>query len=179
MPAIFLFHGTLMMFGLAVGVFWRRESQAVTFLIMLMGLGTVFLMRPTTVLIIQAIQVAVFCASSILLKSYDNAMYDVVNVLQALFFSMLISWHMNHVRMEDILVKNQMEENEQVLRTQSITDELTGLHNRRFFFQTLIESISLVVSEEKSLCIAIFDVDFFKIIMTFMAIPKGIRCFTQ
>lgn len=50
------------------------------------------------------------------------------------------------------------------LRTLSITDDLTGLYNRRFFFQRLGEEISLSLRHGHPLSVMIIDIDNFKVI---------------
>ncbi len=55
----------------------------------------------------------------------------------------------------DISDKKQLEEI-------SVTDELTGLHNRRFFKKTMDRELKRAQREEKQLTFAILDVDHFK-----------------
>ena len=57
---------------------------------------------------------------------------------------------------EDITDKKRIEEI-------SITDELTGLYNRRFFNEIFEREVNRAKREEHSFALIIFDVDFFKL----------------
>lgn len=55
----------------------------------------------------------------------------------------------------------------------SITDDLTGLFNRRHFEQVLEEKLSRALAQEKSICLALIDVDGFKFINDTYGHPVG------
>ena len=48
------------------------------------------------------------------------------------------------------------------LRKQSITDYMTGIFNRRYFFETAIKNLEYSKRHNKHLSIAMLDIDFFK-----------------
>ena len=115
-PLLVLLSGTIMLFALSIGVFWNRDSLAVTFLVLFMGMNAMFLLKPTTLLIVQLVEISVFCICTVSLKPYELFIYDIANVLEALVVSMVVCWNMNHMRIMDIIVKYQMGEDKLVLR---------------------------------------------------------------
>ncbi|HOV15530.1 MAG TPA: diguanylate cyclase [Spirochaetota bacterium] len=51
---------------------------------------------------------------------------------------------------------------ENELRQKSITDYMTGIYNRRYFFETATKNLEYAKRTHKNLCIAMLDIDFFK-----------------
>ncbi len=62
-------------------------------------------------------------------------------------------------RVKSALTKKRYEKQ---LKQQSITDELTGINNRRFFFENAANLINYCNRYEKQFAIGIVDIDFFK-----------------
>ena len=65
---------------------------------------------------------------------------------------------------EDLLKKamDQLEENNTILKKQSITDELTGLVNRRYLIKNLKNKMYIAERYSTPLSIILFDIDYFK-----------------
>ncbi len=57
---------------------------------------------------------------------------------------------------------NQLQENLEVARTESLTDPLTSLANRKFFDQTLVEAIRTAAAQNETLSLLMTDIDHFK-----------------
>jgi diguanylate cyclase len=57
---------------------------------------------------------------------------------------------------------NQLQENLEVVRHESLTDPLTSLANRKFFDQALSHAISEAVSDNESMSLLMTDIDHFK-----------------
>jgi diguanylate cyclase len=57
---------------------------------------------------------------------------------------------------------NQLQENLEVVRTESLTDPLTSLANRKFFDQTLSKAIDDALANNQPLSLIIADIDHFK-----------------
>ena len=57
---------------------------------------------------------------------------------------------------------NQLQENLEVVRTESLTDPLTGLSNRKFFDISLNEAIEISVERSEPLSLVMTDIDHFK-----------------
>lgn len=62
------------------------------------------------------------------------------------------------------------------LHTASVTDELTGLFNRRFFTNSLRREVSRAIRESQSLCVLMIDLDRFKRINDKYGHPTGDLC---
>ena len=57
---------------------------------------------------------------------------------------------------------NQLQENLEVVRNESLTDPLTSLANRKFFDQALSDAISEAISDNESMSLLMTDIDHFK-----------------
>jgi diguanylate cyclase len=57
---------------------------------------------------------------------------------------------------------NQLQENLEVVRNESLTDPLTSLANRKFFDQALVDAISEAVADNESMSLLMTDIDHFK-----------------
>ncbi|MGD9925672.1 MAG: GGDEF domain-containing protein [Pseudorhodoplanes sp.] len=57
---------------------------------------------------------------------------------------------------------NELQENLEVVRTESLTDPLTSLANRKYFDQALAEAISEAISDNETMSLLMTDIDHFK-----------------
>jgi|GEM_PF-1725478 len=172
-PVMLLFDATLMAFAMTIGVFRAQNTTAVTFCILFIGLSTIFLLQPVVSLLILLVELVVFCVCTVLVKPANIYMLDITNILLTFVVSMVVSWNMNYMRVSDIVARRQLEADQEALHVQSITDELTGLHNRRYFFRTLADLVSASSYPTDTLCVAVLDVDFFKNYNDFYGYPEG------
>lgn len=62
---------------------------------------------------------------------------------------------------------------QQQLQQQAMTDELTGLHNRRYFLQALEQAYGDFIQHARPACLLYFDVDYFKAINDGLGHPQG------
>ena len=143
-PLLILFGITLMAFALLISVFWKRESTAVTFLIMFMGMHAMFLFRPTTLLIAQVIEIVIFFICIIMVKPYEVYIYDMVNMLEAFILSMVLHWNLNHMRLADMVTKHEMGENQTALQ-----DALSEIEKYNVNLNEKIEEGIALLEEER------------------------------
>ena len=113
---------TYVMFALAISIFWQPNAPGVSFLILFIGLHAMFLLRCTTFIVVQLIELAIFFICAILVKSPEIYMYDIANMLEAFTISMVINWNINYMRLADIVSKKEMGENQTAL--QNALDEI-------------------------------------------------------
>lgn len=80
-------------------------------------------------------------------------------------------------RFQDISERHELgkslEAHQQELYRISITDDLTGLFNRRHFEKILNEKLPTALAEDKSVCLALIDIDGFKFINDTYGHPVG------
>lgn len=105
---ILLLDAIIMIFGLMVGVFSQPDGSAGIFLILYTCANVMFLLKAPTLLVIQLVQLIIFCVCSVIVKVPEFYSYDIVNMLGTFVVSVLISWHMNRMRLSDIVARRQM-----------------------------------------------------------------------
>ena len=113
---VILLIATVMTFALCIGVHWQPENTAVSFLLLFMGMHSMFLLKPKTMLLLQLTEMAVFFTSTILVKPQEIYIYDIVNMLEAFVVSMVVIWSLNHMRITDVVVKHQIEKDKEDLQ---------------------------------------------------------------
>jgi diguanylate cyclase len=57
---------------------------------------------------------------------------------------------------------NQLQENLEVVRTESLTDPLTSLSNRKYFDQALVSAIAEAAADNEAMSLLLTDIDHFK-----------------
>jgi len=118
----------------------------------------------------------IFIISSVLLKSPQNWIFDIVNVLIAGAISFVFTWNIVMYKLGAVLSANKLQEERNNYYNQSMVDELTQLNNRRDFMQTFQRYLTDHRDTDKFLCLAIIDIDFFKNYNDYYGHPKGDEC---
>jgi diguanylate cyclase (GGDEF)-like protein len=119
---------------------------------------------------------AIFIVFAVLVKKYPIWVYDIVHIIIAGSISMFFSWQISKLRMGLELSASQLEEERNKYEDQSITDELTRLRNKRDFSNTFQRYLLNYRSSDDFLCIAIADIDFFKLYNDHYGHLKGDDC---
>jgi two-component system, sensor histidine kinase LadS len=101
------------------------------------------------------------------------------SLFEIILFSLALAYRIKILEMEKLTIleesKNQLElkiqertkeleESKEKLKYLANTDPLSGLHNRRYLYETAKRLISISKRENKPLCLILFDIDNFKII---------------
>jgi len=165
-----------MLFGTFLGVWSNPGNYAVSFMSFLIGALFLFNYPPTFNFCLTLGAIAVFIASSVIVKPPNIWSFDISNVLIAGSISLLFGWEITKSRLESLLNTCKLEEERNRYYNQSTVDELTGLRNRRDFMQTFQRYLVNYRSSDDLLCIAIADIDFFKRYNDFYGHPKGDEC---
>ena len=116
LPLIFLFFGTVMLFALSIGVFGNRDEQAVTFMVVFMGMNALFLLKAKTLLAVQVLEAVIFFTCVIILKPPVVYVADIANMLETLIISVVVSWNIHCMRITDIVAKYQMGKSQEALQ---------------------------------------------------------------
>jgi len=119
---------------------------------------------------------ATFILCTVLVKSTENAVYDIVGTVVAGIFSLYFCWHITKLRMGMEISTDRLEEERNKYLDQSTIDELTQLNNRRDFMQTFKRYLSTYRTSDDWLCVSISDIDFFKNYNDHYGHPMGDDC---
>jgi diguanylate cyclase (GGDEF)-like protein len=171
-----VFYLNIMILGLYLGVWSSPDKLAVLFFCFLITALLFFINPPLFNLTLILCMVAVFIIFTILVKSKENWIYDIVNTFFAGCISLYFNWHISKLRMGLEMSANMLEEERNKYLDQSTIDELTQLNNRRDFIQTFHRYLSSYRTSDDWLCISISDIDFFKNYNDHYGHPKGDDC---
>jgi diguanylate cyclase (GGDEF)-like protein len=165
-----------MQLGIYLSVLAEPDNYAVVFMCILICALFLFIHPPLYNLCVTLIAVAFFIVSTVLVKSKQNWSVDVINVLFAGVISLFFNWQITKLRLTALLSLTKLEDERNKYYDQSTIDELTQLRNRRDFDQTFQRYLSSYRTSDDWLCIAIFDIDFFKRYNDYYGHIKGDDC---
>jgi len=171
-----LYYANLMLFGTYISVWANADRPATIYLVLLICALLLFINPPQFNLALALSAIAIFAASTIIVKDYGIWIYDITTVALAGSLSIYFNWHITKLRMGMEISTTKLEEERNKYVDQSITDELTQLRNRRDFMQTFQRFLSNYRASDDWLCIAIADIDFFKFYNDHYGHPKGDDC---
>ena len=157
-----LYYANLILLGIYLGVFSDPNNYAVSFMCILICALFLFIHPPLFNLCITLGAIVIFIISTVLVKSYHNWSIDILNVLFAGIISLFANWQISKLRITTLSSVSKLEDERNRYYDQSTIDELTELRNRRDFSQTFQRYLSSYRTADDWLCIAIFDIDFFK-----------------
>lgn len=157
-----IYYVALMVFGIYIGVVEARDGNAINFMIYMVCAQLMFTFSALQNLLMNLLAYAGFAWAAIALKPAHIWTTDLANALVALLCSLAFSWYISHVLVKQMLLSQEMERERNLFRRQSETDQLTGLNNRRYFFQTAPFYIDAWLHAEKNLCMLMIDLDYFK-----------------
>jgi diguanylate cyclase (GGDEF)-like protein len=173
---ISLFYINIMFFGIYQSI-WINPDRPASIIFIIFGLALLLYINPPQFnLILTLGAVVVFIVLTIIFKDFDSWIYDVAHVIIAGTLSLFFSWHISKLRMGMEISASQLEEERNKYEDQSITDELTRLRNKRDFSSTFQRYLSNYRSSDDFLCVAIADIDFFKLYNDHYGHLKGDDC---
>ncbi|MDR0472780.1 MAG: GGDEF domain-containing protein [Treponema sp.] len=171
-----VFYANVMIFGIYLSVWSSQDKLATIFLCFMICALLMFINSPLFNLCLTAGAMICFIVSTISLKSFENWILDIVNVLIAGIISLYFNWHISKLRLGLELSAVMLEDERNSYLDQSIIDELTQLRNRRDFQSTFKRYLSNYRTSDNWLCIAIIDIDFFKYYNDHYGHPMGDNC---
>jgi diguanylate cyclase (GGDEF)-like protein len=133
------------------------------FIIVLMFLSTMIWFSPKEFAFISTFVLFLLIISYLILSSFITIQFQ--QIVQGLIFYS-ISWVMylsiSSVRIESFLNRITMEKQYEMLETESATDPLTGLYNRRYLKEEIKKELSRSERSGLMFCILLLDIDHFK-----------------
>jgi len=171
-----LYYINIMVFGIYLGVFSTPDKLATIYLCFLISALLMFINGPLFDLCLTLVAMIVFIVCTVIVKSPENATYDIVGAIIAGAISLYFNWHISKLRLGLELSANMLEDERNIYIDQSTIDELTRLNNRRDFMGTFHRYLSNYRTSDNKLCIAIADIDFFKNYNDHYGHPKGDDC---
>ena len=166
----------IIIFGMYVSVWSNPDKLASIFYVFLICGLLMFVNPPVFNFFLIFGAMVIFIVSSFILKSLENSIFDMINVMIAGIVSIYFNWHITNLRLGLEISANLLEEERNKYFDQSTIDELTKMRNRRDFMQTFQRYLVNYRTTDDWLCIAITDIDFFKFYNDHYGHPKGDEC---
>ncbi|MBF9014225.1 MULTISPECIES: GGDEF domain-containing protein [unclassified Oceanispirochaeta] len=133
------------------------------FLIVLLSLSTMIWLNPKEFAYLSTFVLFLLILSYLILSSLITI--ELEHIIQALVFyglSWVLYLSISTVRIENFLNRITMEKQYEMLETESVTDPLTGLYNRRYLKEEIQKELSRSERSGIRFCILMIDIDHFK-----------------
>jgi len=173
---LIVYYVNIMLFGVYLSVWSSPDKPASLFLCFLICALLMFINPPLFNFFLTLGAMVVFLISTIIVKSGENVVLDIINTLIAGAFSIFFNWQITKLRIGLELSAIMLEEERNKYFDQSTIDELTKLKNRRDFMQTFHRYLSNYRTSDDWLCMAMCDIDFFKFFNDHYGHPAGDDC---
>ncbi|MDR2952039.1 MAG: GGDEF domain-containing protein [Treponema sp.] len=171
-----IFFINIMLFGIYVGVWSNPNGLAVIFMSLLICALFLYINPPPLNLCLSVGAFLFFSVSSILFKTPQLWIFDIMHAFIALMLGLILGWHNAMMRMRSALNASDLENERDSFYALSTIDELSQLKNRRDFMQTFERFLVNYRQSDNFLYIAIMDIDFFKNYNDHYGHPKGDEC---
>jgi len=169
-------YANLMFFGIYHNIVTTPDKPA-SLIFIFFAVSLLLYVNPPQFNLILILSAAVlFIASTMIVKASNIWIYDILHILIAGSLCLFFSWQITKLRMGLELSASELEEERNKYEDQSITDELTQLRNKRDFTNTFQRYLSNYRSSDDWLCVAIADIDFFKLYNDHYGHLKGDDC---
>lgn len=172
---IVLYYFNIIIFGIYLDVWSKPDSIASIFPCFLICSLLMLVVPPRFTFYLTLTAMTLFIASAFIFKA-QSVVYFISNTLIAGAISLYFCWQITKLRMGLEISTTMLDEERIKYIDQSITDELTQLKNRRDFNQTFQRFLSNYRASDDWLCIALADIDFFKLYNDHYGHPKGDDC---
>jgi len=176
---IILFYINTMFFGIYLSVLVKPDQPATIFTVFIICALLFFTNPPQFNLTLTVCALILFNVTCILIKEFHIWFFDMINSFIAAILGMYFNWHFTKLRFGLEISTTELEDERNRYVDQSITDELTRLKNRRDFFATFNRFLSNYRASDDWLCVAIADIDFFKLYNDHYGHPKGDDCLRE
>jgi len=171
-----IYYANVMWLGIYLSVWASPDKLATIFLCFLICALLMFINPPPFNLCLTMGAIIFFTVSTIYVKGLENRILDIINTVIAGVISLYFTWYIGKLRLGLELSTTMLEDERDSYFDQSIIDELTQLKNRRDFQQTFKRYLSSYRTSDNWLCVAILDIDFFKLYNDHYGHPGGDEC---
>ena len=171
-----IYYANVMWLGIYLSVWASPDKLATIFLCFLICALLMFINPPPFNFCLTIGAIIVFTVSTIYVKESENIILDLINTFIAGMISLYSNWYIGKLRMGLELSTTMLENERDNYFDQSIIDELTQLKNRRDFQQTFKRYLSSYRTSDNFLCVAIVDIDYFKLYNDHYGHPGGDEC---
>ncbi|MDR1129266.1 MAG: GGDEF domain-containing protein [Treponema sp.] len=171
---VFLFYIlTVLLSGIYLEVFCRRNQNAANFIILLICFQSVFRVPALYSLLLAAGMALVFSAAAVLFKPAEIWHADVVQISIAALVEIALSWYTSYTVIKEMLTIRSLSMDRDRFREESVRDELTGLSNRREYQNVVRFYVNASQHVHQTVCVIMLDVDFFKNYNDYYGHQKG------
>jgi len=171
-----LFYANVLIFGTYLDIWSNPLSIAAIFPCLLICSLLLFVNPPHFNLCLTLGAVILFIVSAVIVYPPGELIFYIGNSIIAGILSLYFSWQITKLRLGLEISTTNLENERNEYVDQSITDELTQLKNRRDFNQTFQRFLSNYRASDDWLCIALADIDYFKLYNDHYGHPKGDDC---
>ncbi|MDR1353072.1 MAG: GGDEF domain-containing protein [Treponema sp.] len=172
-PVLLLYILTVLLSGIYLEVFCRRNQNAANFVILLICFQAVFRIPALYNLLLAAGMALVFSAAAVLFKPAGIGRADVVQIAISALVEIALSWHMSYMGIKEMLTVHSLSRDRDRFREESVRDELTGLSNRREYQNVVRFYVNASQHVHQTVCVIMLDVDFFKNYNDYYGHQKG------
>ena len=116
----------LLAFGVIIGSSLSKDSLAVTFHVLLIGLPLIVIDKPLQMTLMELLVTICFLILTSLIKTGETRNIDMYNSVMFFVLAQLTNYYVVAMKLDQFLSTRKLE-------TSSLTDELTGLNNRKAY----------------------------------------------
>jgi diguanylate cyclase (GGDEF)-like protein len=171
-----IYYANVMWLGIYLSVWASPDKLSTLFLCFLICDLMMFINPPPFTFCLTIGAIIASTVSTIHVKELENIILDSINTVLAGVISLYFLWYIGKLRLGLELSTTMLEDERDSYFDQSIIDELTQLKNRRDFQQTFRRYLSNYRTSDNWLCVAIIDIDFFKLYNDHYGHPGGDEC---
>ncbi len=124
--SVYIAENFFLLYGLAIGLFTRTDTQTTTFMVMMVLLPIIFVDRPIITGGLLTIYITIFTIGAYYLKAESVRFVDMVDALIFGLLAIVSGATVNIMKIREFVLESK-------LKVMSETDQLTGLKNRNSF----------------------------------------------
>jgi len=153
--------------GAIVGVMYAQAPYEFISLALIMGLLTAGTMTLSSILSGYILYFFLMLLPQLyIISTYSNSVHKAILLLSVIYipYILMLAKSINENLLNHIKDNETLEANVKKLHKLSITDTLTEVHNRRYFFEVGQRMMDLSQREDKTISLLMLDIDYFKMI---------------